>query len=63
MRMVITKEFGNYIVTDEKNYNAYIRDVRAVQKLKENEWTVDEIIDYYCKYCKMQKSDFIIKVK
>lgn len=63
MKIIIAKEFGDYIITDEKNYNARIRDARAVQKLKENEWTIEEIIDYYCKYCKAKKTDFIIKVK
>lgn len=59
MKTVIYKENGFYYTTPEANYNARIRDARAINKA----WafnSAEEIIYYFCKYCGSKPEDFII---
>lgn len=59
---VIYKDMIGYCVTTEKNYNAFIRDTRAVQKMYDFA-TADEILDYYAMYCGIDKSNFKVVTK
>lgn len=59
MKMVIYKSLGIYYVTTEANYNAYIQDARAIQKMQDFN-SAEEIIEYFCTYCGSKTEDFII---
>ena len=58
-KTVIYKSNGIYCVTTEANYNAHIRDARAIQKMQDFN-SAEEIIEYFCKYCGSKTEDFII---
>ena len=58
-KTVIYKLNDTYYVTTESNYNAYIRDARAIQKMQDFN-SAEEIIEYFCKYCGSKTEDFII---
>ena len=62
MKHIIYKNFLGYCVTTLENYNAKIRNERAVQKCYDFKNT-DEIIEYYCEYFKCKREDFIIAVE
>ena len=59
MKIVIYKALGIYYATSERNYYSVIRNAREVQELKDFN-SVEEIIEYYCKYFGSQPEDFII---
>lgn len=58
-KTVIYKLNGIYCVTTEANYNAHIRDARAIQKMQDFN-SAEEIIEYFCKYFGSKTEDFII---
>lgn len=58
-KLVIYKAGGIYFVTPESNFNAVVQDARLKQKMIDFSST-DEVIDYFVKYCKCTKSQFII---
>ena len=62
MKMVIYfNSFVNeYRVTTRKNYHSYVQDARIIQSYSASEWSPQEIIDYYCKYCRCEPDDFDI---
>ena len=57
MKLIIYKSDGIYCVTNEKNYNAIIRNAREIQLMKDFA-SPKEIIDYYCAYCYCGFDDF-----
>ncbi len=59
MKMVIYKENGVYKVTTEENYNRTIQNAREIN-IMENFESVEEIIDYFVKWCRRNKEDFIV---
>lgn len=59
MKFVIYKTLGGYCVTPEENYHATVQDARQIQRLDDFE-SAEEVIDYYCKYCKCRPEDFIV---
>lgn len=58
-KIVIHKSNGIYYITTEANYNAHIRDARAIQKMQDFN-SAEEIIEYFCKYCGSKAENFII---
>ena len=54
------KAFDEYCVTSKKNYNSYIQNAREIQRFKKTEWTIEDIISYYCRYSKCKQEDFEI---
>lgn len=62
MKYVIYKNIFGYCVTSEENYYARICDARAIQKCYDFK-SANSIIDYYCKYFKWNREDFIIAVE
>lgn len=62
MKYVIYKNILGYCVTSKENYHARIRDARAIQKCYDFK-SANSIIDYYCKYFKWNREDFIIAVE
>lgn len=59
MKTVIYKENGTYKTTNEENYNAVIRNARAIHTMEGFE-SAEEIKDYYIKYFKSTEEDFIV---
>lgn len=60
MKTVIYKDyFGKYMATNESNYYARIQNAKRIQDLSQFE-SVQEIIDYYCKWFGAQPDEFII---
>lgn len=59
MKMVIDKNkvLNEYCVTTRKNYNSYVQNAREFQYFPADEWTVQDIIDYYCQYCGSKPED------
>lgn len=57
MKMVIFKSGDGYAVTPKTNYYAYIQDAHKIQYFG-SDWTVEEIINYYCQYCRCVREDF-----
>ena len=62
MKMVIydNKTFNEYNVTSKKNYNSYVQNARKIHCFKKEEWTIEEIISYYCRYFECKQDDFEI---
>lgn len=60
MKTVVYKDFfGDFCMTSEENYNARIRNARKIQKLSGFQ-SAEQVIDYCCKYCGKNPSDFIV---
>lgn len=61
MKQVIYKDklFGVYCCTSEENYNARIQNAHAIQRLDGFE-SVEQIIEYYCKWFHSKPDDFIV---
>ena len=59
MKYVIYKEFGEYNITTEENYNARIQDSNKVQSCKDFT-NAKEIIECFVKYCGKNVEDFIV---
>lgn len=62
MKMVIYKNetFSEYCVTTRGNYNSYAQNAREIQRFPANEWTVKDIMDYYCQYLGSKPEDFAV---
>ena len=62
MKMVIyaNKVFNEYNITSKKNYNSYVQDARKIHRFKMEEWTMEDIITYYCRYFGCKPEDFEI---
>ena len=58
-KTVIYKLNDTYYVTTESNYNAHIKNARAIQKMQDFN-SAEEIIEYFCKYFGSKTEDFII---
>ena len=60
MKMAIYKNetFNEYCVLTRKNYNSYVQNARKIQRFPADEWTVQDIIDFYCQYCGNKPEDF-----
>lgn len=61
MLMVIADHGDDYVVTNKKNYESYVQNARQIHRFPKTEWTVESIIDYYCRHFSSKESDFIIK--
>lgn len=59
MKQIIYKENGVYKVTTKENYNRNIQNAREISVM-ENFESVEEIIEYFVKWCKCNKEDFIV---
>lgn len=59
MKTVIYEIGGIYYTTTEENYKARIVDAKAIHKMQDFN-SVEEIIEYYCKYFGSKTEDFII---
>lgn len=59
MKTVIYKENGVYKTTSEDNYKRTIRNAREVHNMYDFE-SAEEIMDYYMKWFKCNKEDFIV---
>lgn len=59
MKTVIYKENGVYKTTNEHNYNNRIQNAREIHVMKDFE-SAEEIIEYYVKWFKCNKEDFIV---
>lgn len=57
MKKVIYKSMGVFYVTDSENYNARIQDANKIQRM-DGFKSPEEIINYYCKWCKKKPEDF-----
>lgn len=58
-KLIIYKAGGVYFVTTEENFNAPIQNARLKHKMIDFN-SPEEIIDYFVKYCKCERSQFII---
>lgn len=58
-KQIIYKVEGIYFVTPEDNFNAPIQNARLKYEMTDFN-SPEEIIDYFVKYCKCEKSQFII---
>lgn len=61
MKLVIFRECGRLKVTNEQNFQAFIRNARMVQDCGSFD-NPTEIIEYYCKYFGSKPDDFIVEV-
>lgn len=61
MKMVIywNNSADCWCVTPEKNYRAYVQNAREIHRMTDFE-SPEEIIDYFCKWCKSTPEDFTI---
>lgn len=59
MKTVIYKENGVYKTTTEENYKRTIRNAREIHNMYDFE-SAEEIMDYYMKWFKCNKEDFIV---
>ena len=59
MKTIIYKELGIYKTTTEENYNARIQNARRIHTWNDFN-SAEEIIDYYIKYFKATREDFIV---
>jgi hypothetical protein len=59
MKTVIYKENGIYKTTTEDNYKRIIRNAREIHNMHDFE-SAEEIMDYYIKWFKCNKEDFIV---
>lgn len=59
MKCVIYKENGVYKVTNEENYNRSIQNAREISVM-ENFESAEEVIEYFVKWCRYNKEDFIV---
>lgn len=58
MKFVIYKNISGYCVTSQENYNARIQDTNLIQKCYDFK-SANAIIEYYCKYFKFNRDEFI----
>ena len=61
MKMIIRENtfLGCYEVTTKENYYSVISNARKIQRLKFSDFSsVEEVIEYYCKYFKSKPEDF-----
>ena len=61
MKMIIVAHNDHYVVTNKKNYDSYVWNARQIHRFPKTEWTVQSLIDYYCKHFRCIEDDFIIK--
>ena len=60
MLMVIADHGDDYVVTNKKNYESYVQNARQIYRFSKKLWTVQSIIDYWCKHFSSKEEDFII---
>ena len=59
MKTVIYKENGIYKTTNEENYKRVIGNAREINTMHDFE-SAEEIIEYFIKYFKCKREDFIV---
>ena len=59
MKTVIYKENGIYKTTNEENYNRAIQNAREVHTMYDFD-SAEEIIEYFVKWFKSNREDFIV---